>query len=76
VRLVTVVPHTGAWECRVGLLQANLSISGPPSGETRHAASTVFSVAGWLNGWPWSARSQGVPLLYLSPPRRVWGIQG
>ncbi|EFN58183.1 hypothetical protein CHLNCDRAFT_142018 [Chlorella variabilis] len=32
VRLVTVMPHTGAWEVRVGLLQANLAISGPPAG--------------------------------------------
>jgi hypothetical protein len=32
VRLVTVMPHTGAWEVRVELLQANLAISGPPVG--------------------------------------------
>lgn len=32
VRLLTVVPHTGAWEVRVGLLQANLAIAGPPAG--------------------------------------------
>lgn len=32
VRLVTVVPHTGWWEVRAGLLQANLARTGMESG--------------------------------------------
>lgn len=31
-RLISVVPHTGAWEARVALLHAELSREGPTSG--------------------------------------------
>lgn len=32
VRLITIVPHTGAWELRAGLLHANISRTGMPAG--------------------------------------------
>jgi hypothetical protein len=38
VRLVTVVPHTGSWELRAGLLHANVSQTGAPEGEAPRRA--------------------------------------
>jgi hypothetical protein len=48
VRVVTIVPHTGSWELRAGLLHANISRTGAQAGVWDVSGMGYYPPARWL----------------------------
>lgn len=73
-RLVSVVPHTGAWEQRVALLRANLAREGPTAGELLAACAAAHVGGRQCSPQPCRLHMRVLPVLLAnklgSPPLR------